>query len=103
MLPQALQRLRELPSLVDVEIPDEEHFTVCGDVHGQFYDLLNIFKLNGLPSQQNPYLFNGAPWFNHSDALAFDFLSCSVKELDLPHSTRRICRSALALGLIWDM
>ena len=25
----------------------------------QFYDLLNIFKLNGLPSPENPYLFNG--------------------------------------------
>lgn len=25
----------------------------------QFYDLLNIFKLNGLPSEENPYLFNG--------------------------------------------
>ena len=23
----------------------------------QFYDLLNIFKLNGLPSRDNPYLF----------------------------------------------
>lgn len=25
----------------------------------QFYDLLNIFELNGLPSDENPYLFNG--------------------------------------------
>ena len=36
-----------------------ESFTVCGDVHGQFYDLLNIFKLNGVPSVSTPYLFNG--------------------------------------------
>jgi len=57
---QALERLRELPSLVDVAVPDDEHITVCGDVHGQYYDLLNIFKMNGLPSPQNPYLFNGA-------------------------------------------
>ncbi|XP_047951981.1 serine/threonine-protein phosphatase 5-like [Salvia hispanica] len=51
--------LRELPSLVDIHVPDGKHFTVCGDVHGQFYDLLNIFELNGLPSEDNPYLFNG--------------------------------------------
>lgn len=25
----------------------------------QFYDLLRIFELNGLPSEDNPYLFNG--------------------------------------------
>lgn len=51
--------LKTLPSLVDIPIAPEEHFTVCGDVHGQFYDLLNIFSLNGMPSAANPYLFNG--------------------------------------------
>ncbi|KAL9272528.1 Serine/threonine-protein phosphatase 5-like protein, partial [Drosera capensis] len=56
---QVRDLLRSLPSLVDVTVPDGKHFTVCGDVHGQFYDLLNIFELNGLPSEENPYLFNG--------------------------------------------
>lgn len=56
---QARQLFRELPSLVDISIPDDKHFTVCGDVHGQFYDLLNIWELNGLPGPDNPYLFNG--------------------------------------------
>ncbi|XP_063231189.1 serine/threonine-protein phosphatase 5-like [Bacillus rossius redtenbacheri] len=47
------------PSLVDVTIGPKEKFTVCGDIHGQFFDLMNIFHLNGLPSTSNPYLFNG--------------------------------------------
>ena len=46
-------------SLVDITIPSDEHITVCGDVHGQYYDLLHIFEVNGLPSPTNPYLFNG--------------------------------------------
>ncbi|KAM1059834.1 serine/threonine-protein phosphatase 5-like isoform X1 [Malus sylvestris] len=56
---QTKEMLQAMPSLVDINIPEGKHFTVCGDVHGQFYDLLNIFELNGLPSDENPYLFNG--------------------------------------------
>lgn len=33
--------------------------TVCGDTHGQYYDVMNIFEMNGHPSKNNPYLFNG--------------------------------------------
>jgi len=51
--------LEQQPSLVHITIPTNGHFTVCGDIHGQFYDLLNIFELNGVPSEENPYLFNG--------------------------------------------
>lgn len=46
-------------SLVTITIDDLEEITVCGDIHGQYFDLLNIFKLNGNPSHENPYLFNG--------------------------------------------
>ncbi|XP_011033729.1 PREDICTED: serine/threonine-protein phosphatase 5 isoform X1 [Populus euphratica] len=59
MVLQTREILQALPSLVDINVPEGKHFTVCGDVHGQFYDLLNIFELNGLPSEENPYLFNG--------------------------------------------
>ncbi|EDS32813.1 serine/threonine-protein phosphatase 5 [Culex quinquefasciatus] len=50
---------KKQPSLVDITVPADCKFTVCGDIHGQFYDLLNIFEINGLPSETNPYLFNG--------------------------------------------
>jgi serine/threonine-protein phosphatase 5 len=49
-----------LPSLVDVPLDGAlTQITVCGDTHGQFYDVLQLFKLNGVPSPTNPYLFNG--------------------------------------------
>lgn len=51
--------MRQQPSLVDIHVPDGHKFTICGDIHGQFFDLMNIFKLNGIPSPTNPYLFNG--------------------------------------------
>ena len=56
ILVQINELFRKLPSLCDITIPQGGKFTVCGDVHGQFYDLLNIFELNGLPSEDNPYV-----------------------------------------------
>ncbi|ORX63207.1 protein phosphatase 5 [Hesseltinella vesiculosa] len=51
--------MREAPSLIDVQVPKDGKLTVCGDVHGQFYDFINIFNFNGFPSSTHAYLFNG--------------------------------------------
>jgi serine/threonine-protein phosphatase 5 len=59
MLIRARVLFMSLPSLVDVTVPAGRRITVCGDTHGQYYDLLNIFEKNGWPSRENPYLFNG--------------------------------------------
>jgi len=32
---------------------------VCGDIHGQYYDLQRIFQKNEMPSNENRYLFLG--------------------------------------------
>jgi len=54
-----IELLRTYETLSSIEVPEDGEMTVCGDVHGQYYDLLNIFELNGVPSEVNPYLFNG--------------------------------------------
>ncbi|XP_031467227.1 serine/threonine-protein phosphatase 5-like [Phasianus colchicus] len=59
ILVQVKEVLAKLPTLVETTLKETEMVTVCGDTHGQFYDLLNIFELNGLPSESNPYIFNG--------------------------------------------
>ncbi|KAG9468391.1 hypothetical protein GDO78_022844 [Eleutherodactylus coqui] len=59
ILVQVKEILSQLPSLVEISLDKSQQVTVCGDTHGQFYDLMNIFHLNGLPSESNPYIFNG--------------------------------------------
>ncbi|KAE9374515.1 Metallo-dependent phosphatase [Stipitochalara longipes BDJ] len=46
-------------TMVEMEIPDDAQLTVCGDTHGQFFDLMELFRLNGFPTEKHYYLFNG--------------------------------------------
>ena len=61
---QMLSKVKEIfnekkEALIDINIPEGKNMTIVGDIHGQFYDLLHIFEINGYPSQDNLYLFNG--------------------------------------------
>ncbi|KAL4807779.1 DUF89-domain-containing protein [Aspergillus unguis] len=47
------------PTMVEVGVDEGKKLTVCGDTHGQFFDLLEIFRLNGFPTEKHAYLFNG--------------------------------------------
>lgn len=72
-----LNIVKEEPTMVEMEIPQGHKLTVCGDTHGmllchthlfarhtdtlsgQFFDVLELFRINGYPSAKHSYLFNG--------------------------------------------
>ncbi|CAK4628756.1 hypothetical protein AeMF1_015246 [Aphanomyces euteiches] len=59
ILKATLAMLQEKPNITYLSIAPQPHITVIGDIHGQLDDLLLIFRENGLPSESNPYVFNG--------------------------------------------
>jgi len=58
LVQDATRLLERERSLERVSIPPGGHVNVVGDVHGQFFDM-GIWEANGLPSEANPYIFNG--------------------------------------------
>ena len=54
LIEKSLPIIREQKMLIELEAP----LHVCGDIHGQYYDLLRIFEHCGYPGQYN-YLFLG--------------------------------------------
>ena len=54
LIDKSLPIIREQKMLVELEAP----LHVCGDIHGQYYDLLRIFEHCGYPGEYN-YLFLG--------------------------------------------
>ncbi|CAD7081267.1 unnamed protein product [Hermetia illucens] len=59
ILRESTTRLRRLPNLNQASTAISKQVTICGDLHGKLDDLLVVFHKNGLPSPENPYIFNG--------------------------------------------
>uniref|UniRef100_A0A8D0EC95 Serine/threonine-protein phosphatase n=1 Tax=Salvator merianae TaxID=96440 RepID=A0A8D0EC95_SALMN len=51
--------LQQMPNITHLSTSYAKEITICGDLHGKLDDLLLIFYKNGLPSEANPYIFNG--------------------------------------------
>jgi serine/threonine-protein phosphatase with EF-hand domain len=59
ILTQSIAFLQPKPNITYVQVAPAPHITIVGDLHGQLDDLMLIFRENGVPSQINPYVFNG--------------------------------------------
>lgn len=59
VLTQVVEHCSTLPSLVQLQVAPPAVLHIVGDLHGQYWDLLQVLETSGEPSPTNLYLFNG--------------------------------------------
>ena len=59
LLDTHVEQLRALPNVVRFDVPAGQEMCIVGDLHGQYEDLMHIFRTHGFPAADRPFLFNG--------------------------------------------
>jgi len=59
MVMDVIDVLRSENTMGKVSIPSGQHLTIVGDIHGQYWDFMNMLSLTGKPSPESPFIFNG--------------------------------------------
>ena len=78
LISKAKKIVMSQPIFLELESP----ITVCGDIHGQYPDLLKLFELGGFPPNTN-YIFLG----DYAFALDWSVAISTAKAMIAPRTT----------------
>ncbi|CAH8449036.1 unnamed protein product [Schistosoma bovis] len=59
ILNKATEFFSQQPNLTEIQLEDEHHLIICGDLHGNLIAALRVFEETGLPNSRNRFVFNG--------------------------------------------
>jgi len=54
-----IRQLKSEQTLGRIQVNAGQKLTVFGDIHGQYFDFMNMLSMTGMPSPNTPFLFNG--------------------------------------------
>jgi len=59
MVLDAISIFNKESTMQEMTVSAGQELKICGDLHGQYWDFMNMLKLAGKPSPDSPFIFNG--------------------------------------------